>query len=263
MFYKKEGLPNDGELVLCTVKKILPNSVFASLDEYKNREGLIHISEVSPGRIRNIRDFVRVGKKIVCKVLRINKERGQIDLSLRRVSISVKNRKLDDLKQEERAEKILETAGKKLKKDLNQMYKEVGEKIISDYGSLILCFQNIVNENLDIKKEFDIKEDIAKTLTEVVKDNIKPPEIYLSAKLIIKNYSPDGIDRIKKVLHGLSEMSKKNKYEINLSYLGAPNYRLKLKSSDYKKANKILDELTQNYSNLLKEYECEGEIVRL
>ena len=263
MFYKKEGLPNDSELVLCTVKKILPNSVFASLDEYKNREGLIHISEVSPGRIRNIRDFVRIGKQIVCKILRVNRERGQIDLSLRRVSISAKNRKLDDIEQEERAEKILEIAGKKLKKDLAGMYAEAGKNIISNYGSLIACFQDIVNENLDISKELGINEEVAKTLMSVVKESIKPPEIYISAKLIIKNYSSDGVDRIKKVLNSLKDIGKKNEYDFNISYLGAPNYRLKIKSKDYKKANKVLDELMQNYSSLLKEYECEGEVIKL
>ena len=61
MFYKKQGFPEESELVLCTVKKILDHSVFVGLDEYNNLEGMIHISEVSPGRIRNIRDhFIAV-----------------------------------------------------------------------------------------------------------------------------------------------------------------------------------------------------------
>ena len=55
MFYKREGFPHEEEITLCTVKKILHNSVFASLDEYKDREGIIHISEIAPGRIRTIR----------------------------------------------------------------------------------------------------------------------------------------------------------------------------------------------------------------
>jgi translation initiation factor 2 subunit 1 len=79
MLYKKTGLPEESELVLCTVTKVLPNSVFVTLDEY-GIDGLIHISEVSPGRIRNIRDFVKEGKKVVCKILRINVERGQVDV---------------------------------------------------------------------------------------------------------------------------------------------------------------------------------------
>ena len=85
MLLKKEGFPEEDELVMCTVTQVQFHSVFVTLDEY-DKGGMIHISEVSPGRIRNIRDFVREGKKIVCKVLRVNEEKGHIDLSLRRVT---------------------------------------------------------------------------------------------------------------------------------------------------------------------------------
>ena len=98
MLHKREGFPEEDELVMCTVTKIFPHSVFVNLDEF-DRNGLIHISEVSPGRIRNIRDFVKQDKKVICKVLRINKERGHIDLSLRRVNDAQRRNKSDEIKQ--------------------------------------------------------------------------------------------------------------------------------------------------------------------
>ena len=75
MLFKKQDFPEEGDLVLCTVTSVQFHSVFVDMDEY-GKGGMIHISEVSPGRIRNIRDFVKEGKKIVCKVLRINQEKG-------------------------------------------------------------------------------------------------------------------------------------------------------------------------------------------
>ena len=75
MLYKKQGFPEEDELVLCTVNNVQHNSVFVDLDEY-NKRGLIHISEIAPGRIRNIRDYVVEGKKIVCKILRIDQEKA-------------------------------------------------------------------------------------------------------------------------------------------------------------------------------------------
>ena len=93
MLYKKQGFPEESELVMCTVSNIQYHSVFADLDEY-GRQGMIHISEISPGRIRNIRDYVKEGKKIVCKVLRVNSERGHIDLSLRRVNEAQRKNKI-------------------------------------------------------------------------------------------------------------------------------------------------------------------------
>ena len=86
MFYKKKEIPKEGEIVLCTVKKISYHSVFLKLDEYNNLEGMMHISEIAPGRIRTIRDYVKEGKKVVCKILRVNKITKSIELSLRRVN---------------------------------------------------------------------------------------------------------------------------------------------------------------------------------
>ena len=97
MLFKKQGFPEEGELVLCTVTSVQFHSVFVDIDEY-GKGGMIHISEVSPGRIRNIRDFVREGKVIVCKVLKIHPDRGHIDLSLRRVSQAQRINKNKDAK---------------------------------------------------------------------------------------------------------------------------------------------------------------------
>src|SRR3990167_3285690 len=108
MYFKKKGLPEVGEVVLCTVRKILYHSVFVSIEDYEGREGLVHISEVSPGRIRNLRDFVREGKIIVCKVLRVNSQKNQIDLSLRRVNLAQRKNKLEEVAFEKKAEKLLE-----------------------------------------------------------------------------------------------------------------------------------------------------------
>ena len=116
MLLKKQGLPEDDELVLCTVTKIHFHSVFVNLDEY-NMSAMIHISEIAPGRIRNIRDFVVEGKVIVCKVLRVDRERGHVDLSLRRVNDSQKRLKLEVIKKQQKVEKIVEQVAKQLKLD--------------------------------------------------------------------------------------------------------------------------------------------------
>ena len=71
-----------GDLVMCTVDRIVGTVVFVKIDGYG--EGGIIMSEIAPGRIRNLRDYVVPKKRIACKVLRISGNR--IDLSLRRVT---------------------------------------------------------------------------------------------------------------------------------------------------------------------------------
>ncbi|MEM4245524.1 MAG: S1 RNA-binding domain-containing protein, partial [Candidatus Nanoarchaeia archaeon] len=176
MFYKKQGIPEEEEYVICTVKKIFPHSIFVDLDEYENKEAIIHISEISPGRIRNIRDFVKEGRKLVCKVLRVDKEKNQIDLSLRRVPLSVKKQKNDEYKQEQRAEKILEVVAHKTKTSIEELYKEFGKNIVEQYGNFNNFFQEYVAGKTTLEHA-KIPKKYQKALEEVVKEKIKPIKI--------------------------------------------------------------------------------------
>jgi len=233
MFYKKSGLPEQGEIVLCTVTKVLYHSVFAKLDEYKNLDGMIHISEISPGRIRNINDYVKEGKKIVCKVLNIKPEKRQIDLSIRRVNTMQKINKNNDFKQEIKSEKLLEYIGKQLKKSLEEMYNEIGFKIIEEYGSLHEGFEKFILDE-ELVDELKLEKETKKVFLEIIKDKIKAPEVEITGMLELSSEDPKGVEIIKKIL------IKSQKGEIRISYVSAPKYRITVKASDYKTAEGIL-----------------------
>ena len=255
MFYKKQGFPDAGEVVICTVKKVLPHAVFVDLDEY-GKEAMIHISEVAPGRIRNIRDYVREGKKVICKILSLDKSKGYIDLSLRRVTHTQRLAKNNQYKQEQRAEKILEDAAKLLKSNLKEIYEEAGNKIIEKYGSLTDCFNEIVNMNFDLK-QLGIEKNIAEKINNIVKEKIKPPEVTISGTLKLESDASDGIDVIKKVLNQI-----KRDENIKVNYLSAPNYRLVIKSNDYKTAESLMKNITSNVIENMKKLKGRAEFIR-
>jgi len=246
MFYNKKGMPEEGEIVLCTVKKILYHSVFATIDEYETLEGMLHISEVSPGRIRNIRDYVKEGKQIVCKILRIDKEKGHIDLSLRRVNNSQKINKLKEHKLEQKAEKILELVGKELGKDLNQMYKEVGYKLIEEYGSLNTSFENF-SLDLELINNLKLTKKFSETLRRVIEEKIKSPEVKVKETIEITSDKPNGIEIIRKIL------TKLQKGEIKISYIGSPKYKVSIKASDYKTAEGLIQQLNEDAEKMAEE----------
>ncbi len=235
MLFKKHGFPEEGESVLCTVTSVQYHSVFVDLDEY-GKSGLIHISEVSPGRIRNIRDFVKEGKKVVCKVLRINEEKGYIDLSLRRVNESEKRRKIEDIKKEQNAEKIVEIAAKKIGLKTEEFYAELSAKINKRYASVHEFFEECSKDE-SLLQNLGIDKDRLKLLDETIKQRIKPTEVEIKGKLKITTYAPNGIDIIKDSLKK-AEQSADNRIGIN--YLGSGLYRFKVKASDYKEAEKLM-----------------------
>lgn len=238
MLYKKYGMPEENSLVLCTITKIYHNSVFANLDEF-SKQGMIHISEISPGRIRNISDYVKEGKKVICKVLRIDKTKGHIDLSLRRVNEMQKRKKMDAIKQEQKSEKIIEFIAKKKNLDFKKLYKDISSRILEKYEYIHECFKDLAEDNLKLE-EIGIKRIIAKELKEEIIKRIKPSEVEIKGVLSICSYEPDGIEAIKKALKKAQEFSK----EMIIKYTGSGKYSISIKAPDYKKAEEILEKST-------------------
>lgn len=262
MFYKKEGFPEESEVTLCTVKKILHDSVFASLDEYKEKEGIIHISEIAPGRIRTIREYVVEGKKILCFILRVNKERNHIEMSLRRVTTSMRVKKNQELQLEQKSEKILEHLGKPFKLSLKDMYEKIGYKILEKYGSLNIFFKEVSAGNKDIVHSIIQDKKLSDKLIELVKNTFKPQEIKISKSISIKCNASNGIEIIRSSLLKAIELSNKNKFNLKVLYMGAPRYRLTITSTEYKKAEALMDELIGFLTKELKSLNGEVQLIK-
>lgn len=258
MLLKKEGFPEEDELVMCTITKVQFHSVFAQLDEY-DKGGMIHISEVSPGRIRNIRDFVKEGKKVVCKVLRVNPEKGHIDLSLRRVAEMQRRKKVDELKQEQKAEKILEFVAKDLNVPLKKLFEDITNSISKKYSSLNDFFQSVVADN-NLIRDSGLDAKAAKKLEEAVKIRIKEAAVKIEGELKLTSFAPDGVDIIKEALKKAEEVAKGS---IMIKYLGAGSYNIVINAKDYKEAEKLLKEATEKAIEYAKKNEGKGEFVRL
>lgn len=254
MLMKKTGFPESEELVLCTVTGVNPHSVFCTLDEYGGRTGMIHISEIAPGRIRNIREFVQEGKKVVCKVLQINKEKGHIDLSLRRVNQSQKTNKLNQIKQEQLAEKIVEYAARQQGESVLTLYNKLSEKIIPQFGTIFAAFEQASQGKLDLETLLDKK--IAKILTDAIKTRIKPPEVKIDGNLKLTSYASNGVQEIKEVLN-LAE-----KAGVEVRYLGAGTYHLEVKAEDYKEAEKKLKTAIDQITTATEEKDITTEWIR-
>lgn len=256
MLYKIDGYPEDGEIVLCTVTKIYHNSVFVNIDEYA-KSGLIGISEISPGRIRNLRDFVKEGKKVICKILRVDSAKGHIDLSLRRVNESQKREKNDFLKKELLAEKIVESIAKETDQDFKKLYHTISKKIFKEYDALHLCFEEVVAGTLKLEN-VGLEKDFAEKLEIVIKQRIKPPQVEISGNLELTSYASNGIDIIKEALSKAKTVDD----NVKISYAGAGNYHLSIISENYKDAEKILDKVTNEAIKFVSKHDGRGEFKR-
>lgn len=247
---KRKGLPEWGELVLCTVQRISPYAAWCKLDEYPETEGMIHVSEVSGKWVHDIREFVKVNKQYVAKVVKIDYQKNFVNLSLKRVSEGEKKEKMNVYRKEQRAEKILEQVAKEFGKSLEQAYKEVGFLLQEKFGEIFVAFEEArKSPNILIKK--GVPEEWASALIKGIEKGFKEKEIKIKAELELKSFAGDGIKKIKEILLGL----EKNGFKVK--YISPPRYRVEVEGKNPKMLEK---KLVENLENILKEIKkAEGE----
>lgn len=73
-----------GQIVKGTITGIEKYGAFVSLDEYYT--GLIHISEISHGYVKDINDFIKIGDIIYVEVLEVDEEQFQLKLSIKNIN---------------------------------------------------------------------------------------------------------------------------------------------------------------------------------
>lgn len=233
--------PEEAELVVCTVKNVKNFGAFVSLDEYGEKEGFIHIAEVATGWIKYIRDYVREGQKIVCRVLRVDPSKGHIDLSLKQVNEHQKREKIQQWKNEQKAYKLLELVAERSGKDLKEFEEEHVGDLIEKFGTLYGAFEEAVFDEKTMKEE-GFTGDWVKTFVDVAKENIQPPFVDIDGFFEISCPLPDGIVHIREAL----TMAEKNKnVEVSIQYMGAPRYRLVVTAPDYKTAEEEMDGIVE------------------
>ncbi len=254
LLLKKKGFPEDSELVICTVTSVQSHSVFCTLEEY-GLSGMIHISEVSPGRIRNIRDFVKESKVIVCKVLRVNQDRGHVDLSLRRVTEAQKRNKTNDIKQQQKSEKIIEVAAQKMGLDQKKLLDDLAEKILKEYPSIFVCFSEVADDKISLTS-LKIDKKVADELTAAIKLRIKPIEVEIKGELRLTSFASDGVEVIKDALKKVSDSG------LGLQYIRAGKYMISVRAANYKIAEQILERTSNEAIAKVAAKEGFGEFVR-
>ena len=217
----------EGDILLCTVDRIVGTVILVKiLGVTPEKEGSIILSEIAPGKIRNLRDYVVPKKKIVCKVIRIS-QTGNIDLSLRRVTQKEEKEVKKEFEKEKRYLNLF-------KKVLVEKSEEFIEKITKEQR--LNEFIEEVKENPKKLEAIIGKEDALNIIRILNSQKQKKSEIKKEFHLSTNN--SDGIVSIKKILSSVKEAE--------ISYISAGRYSIKTEDSEIKKAdNKIKNILSE------------------
>ncbi|MEF8879576.1 MAG: translation initiation factor IF-2 subunit alpha [Candidatus Thermoplasmatota archaeon] len=256
----KKEYPEEGELIVGTVKNVRSFGAFVTLDEYPGKEGFIHIAEIATGWVKRITKHVKENQKIVCKVMDVDPKKGHVDLSLKRVNEHQKREKIQEWKNNQKAEKLMERLADKIDKNLDECYEEFGYDLIKKYGSMYAAFEEAKIDIETLKKDgFD--GDWLEKFHEIAENNITIPFVNIKGYMDVRCWLPDGIDYIRKALMK-AEGSEYDDVEIKVKYVGAPHYMITIKAPDYKIAEKQLKKAVGKVENYITENEGEFEFHR-
>ena len=248
--------PEEGELVVSTVEAVKDFVAFVRLDEYGGRQGLIPISEIAKGWVKYIRDHVREGQKVVCKVLHVDRNRGHIDLSLKDVNEHQRREKIQEWKNEQKAHKWIGFVAEESKVEA----PIIEEAIRKDYTHLYRAFEDVVVDGEKVFEKLAIPALARPSFLRVAGENVRKPRVTISGNLHLTSTKPDGVSVIRKALK--SALPKIENVDIELLYVGAPVYRIKVTAPDYKQAEKAIEKSAMAAIRVMEKSGDTGKFVR-
>lgn len=237
---RARGFPENGELVVCTVTNVKNFGAFVTLDEYDDKEGFVHVRDIATGWVKYIRDFVREGQKIVCKVLGVDSKKGQIDLSLKSVNDHQKREKIQQWKNEKKAEKLVEIVAERMSISVDDAYDEFGNLMLEEFDTLYGAFEFVVSNPDEFREDFT--GEWIDTFIEVAGENIVPPTVEITGVFEMTSAAPDGVELIKQALIAGREAA--DDAQVSITCVGSPKYRVVVTASEYKEAETIVKAVT-------------------
>jgi translation initiation factor 2 subunit 1 len=251
MAERKPEWPEIGDLVIATIETVTDYGAYAKLDEY-NKRGLLHVSEISSSWIRNIRDFVREGQKIVLKVLRVDTEKGHIDLSLRRVTKREKIEKILSWKKERKAEALLRGVAEIVGLSDEEVYGKAGVLVEEKYG-LYEGFEKVVKEGPEVLTKIGVPENLAEAFAEVAEERIHVKMVRVKGIIEVRCMKPNGVKIIKDSFLNAKKAEKTKDADVRFYVVAAPKYSVEVLAENYRCAEEVLQKVAQSViSNVVK-----------
>ncbi len=251
--------PDEGELVVCTVQNVKNFGAFVSLDEYASREAFIHVSEIATGWVKYIRDYVKEGQKIVCKVTEVDKGKGHVNLSLKQVNDHQRREKIQQWKNENKARKIIDILAERVKAEPGPFFEEVGDRLIDAFGSLYGSLEAAVQDNSALKKAH-ITGSWTDAFVQIAEENITSSNVKVDGILEITSPRPDGVEDIRSSL--IEGVAEGEEFSVRIQYIGAPKYRILVTAPDYKKAEEELKKSSEKVVRAITKAGGTGKFTR-
>jgi len=191
--------PDVEETVVVLVKRIDVMGVYVNLIEYDDTEGMILLSELSRRRIRSVKKLINVGRQEVALVLRVDKDKGYIDLSKRRVSPEDIDAIEERFNKSKSVHSIMRNLATTQKRDIEDLYESFGWELADDHGHMLEAFKKLLTDGTILDK-YTMSEDVKDALKKNIAMRLTPQPVKVRSDFEVTCFAYEGIDAIKAAL---------------------------------------------------------------
>ena len=182
---------------------------------------------------------------MVLKVLRIDIEKGHIDLSLRRVTKRERIEKIKSWKKDRKGDALLHAVAEKTGLPIHEVYQKAGVILEEKYG-LYDGFEKVVKEGIDVLTKLEIPEDLAKVIAQVAEERIKIKTVKVRGVIEVRCMKPNGVRCIQEAFSGAKKEQEAKDTKIEFSVIAAPKYSVEVSADNWKRAEEVLDKVSEN-----------------
>ncbi|XP_050209635.1 eukaryotic translation initiation factor 2 subunit alpha homolog [Mercurialis annua] len=236
--------------VMIQVKNIADMGAYVSLLEYNNIEGMILFSELSRRRIRSVSSLIKVGRIEPVMVLRVDKEKGYIDLSKRRVSEEDIETCEERYNKSKLVHSIMRHVAETMSADLEELYIHIGWPLYRKYGHAFEAFKIVVNDPDSVLNSLTreikevgpdgqevtkvvpaVTEEIKEALVKNIRRRMTPQPLKIRADIEMKCFQFDGVLHIKDSMRKAEAAGNKD-CPVKIKLVAPPLYVLTTQTLD-------------------------------
>lgn len=245
--------PEVNDLVMVTVKRIAEMGAYVSLMEYNNIEGMVLLSELSRRRIRSVQRLIRVGKTEVVVVLRVDKDKGYIDLSKSRVSPEEAEKFEEKYSKSKTVHSILRHVAEKHDMELEKLYQQIGWPLYRKFGHAFEAFKLALTEPQKLWEALPtpIEESIRHELMQNIIRRLTPQKLKIRADIEVACFDYEGVDAVKRAL-AAGEAFSMDEIKVKAKLVAPPLYVLMTQCMDKARGIEVMNGAIEKIESVIK-----------
>jgi translation initiation factor 2 subunit 1 len=215
--------PEPDDVVVVLVKEIQEMGAYVHLLEYNNCEGMIMLSELSRRRIRSVNKLLKVGQQEYAAVVRVDSEKGYIDLSKRRVAKEDFDKITEKWSKSRTVHSIVRHVAETLGADMEDLYARWGWPLYTRYSHAYDGLRMAVNDPDTVLAGLDIRPEERVELLKNVERRLTPQAVKLRADIEVTCFQFEGIDAVKYAL-AAGEATSTKECPVKIKLVAPPLY---------------------------------------